>query len=238
MNFPVTVPHDPTPDICDTNEITMPDIQSEEPISSYWGELSNNPSTETSSSQRRGDMASSSDTNTALIDEHIPTITTGAQLQRISTRIQKPKQYPDYIVYGLSKDKGTDKACLWRGDLKGEVPVDLSRLEVWTLKPLPAGAKVIGNKWVFKKKENADGATLFRARLVAKGFTQTQGLDYHETFAPVVRGSTLRILFATAATFDLKIGHIDIKTAFLYGDLQETVYMAQPEALLKIFVWR
>ena len=101
--------------------------------------------------------------------------------------------------------------------------------QVWSLVDLPKAAKVVGNKWVFKCKCNQDGSTLHRARLVAKGFTQTHGTDYHETFAPVVRRTTIRILFATAVNHDLKIHHWYIKTAFLHGDLSETVYMCQPE---------
>ncbi|KAJ1521765.1 hypothetical protein ONE63_003400 [Megalurothrips usitatus] len=104
--------------------------------------------------------------------------------------------------------------------------------KAWTLVAPQTTTKLVRNKWVFKKKTSPDGSTLFRARLVAKGYTQTYGVDYYETFAPVVKRPTLRLLFSLAVNFDLKIGHLDVKTAFLNGDLLETVYMAQPEGFV------
>ncbi|KAJ1522455.1 hypothetical protein ONE63_001645 [Megalurothrips usitatus] len=103
---------------------------------------------------------------------------------------------------------------------------------VWSLEAPANGAQVVGNKWVFKKKVDFDGSTLYRARLVAKGYTQTYGVDYFETFAPVVRRETLRILFSVAVNFNLKIAHLDVKTAFLHGDLKENVFMSQPDGFM------
>lgn len=100
---------------------------------------------------------------------------------------------------------------------------------VWSLVPHRARENIVGTKWVYKRKIDSAGKVLFRARLVAKGYTQTYGVDYHETYAPVVRRTTLRLLFSTAVNFDLRIDHLDVKTAFLYGDLAEAVYLAQPE---------
>lgn len=95
---------------------------------------------------------------------------------------------------------------------------------------LPAGRRAIGSRWVFKRK--LDPATRltsrFKARLVAQGFSQRPGIDYNETYAPVVSYSTLRILFALSAIEDLELEQMDVKTAFLYGDLEEEVYMRQP----------
>lgn len=83
---------------------------------------------------------------------------------------------------------------------------ELASLEennVWTLTDLPPGKKLIQNKWVFKLKRDSDGnVTKYKARLVAKGFIQKYGIDYCETFSPVVRSSTLRILFSMAVEFD------------------------------------
>ena len=104
--------------------------------------------------------------------------------------------------------------------------------KAWTLEPPKPGTKIVGNKWVFKRKLNPDGSILYRARLVAKGYTQTYGVDYYETFAPVVRRTTLRLLFSVAVNFDLRFHHWDVKTAFLNGDLSETVYMSQPEGFI------
>ncbi|KAJ1530171.1 hypothetical protein ONE63_005102 [Megalurothrips usitatus] len=103
---------------------------------------------------------------------------------------------------------------------------------VWSLEAPANGAQVVGNKWVFKKKVDIDGSTLYRARLVTKGYTQTYGVDYFETFAPVVRRETLRILFSVAVNFNLKIAHLDVKTAFLHGDLKENVFLSQPDGFM------
>ena len=91
-------------------------------------------------------------------------------------------------------------------------------------------AKIIGCKWVFKLKTNAEGVvTEHKARLVAQGFSQKYGIDYDEIFAPVVRASTFRTLLAIAGKENLKVHHYDVKTAFMNGDLKETVIMKQPE---------
>ena len=83
-------------------------------------------------------------------------------------------------------------------------------------------------KWVFKKKYDIDNNVRYRARLVAKGFMQKYGVDYVETFSPVVRHTTLRLLFALSVQLELDITHLDITTAFLNGELEETIYMEKP----------
>ncbi|KAJ1530147.1 hypothetical protein ONE63_005078 [Megalurothrips usitatus] len=118
---------------------------------------------------------------------------------------------------------------LWEMAIREELE-SFKANKVWTLQPLPEGVPLVGNKWVFKRKINLDGSVLHRARLVAKGYTQQYGVDYFDTFAPVVRKESLRILFSTAVNFNLKIAHLDVKTAFLHGELSEEVYVAQPDA--------
>lgn len=105
----------------------------------------------------------------------------------------------------------------------------LKQHNVWELVDRPKNQNIIKSKWVFKIK-NENGNERFKARLVARGFSQKYGLDFKETFAPVVRHSTIRFLFALANQNDMDIDHIDIKTAFLNGELTETIYMEQPEA--------
>ena len=84
-------------------------------------------------------------------------------------------------------------------------------------------------KWVFKIKYDKHGnLQRFKARLVAKGYKQTSGIDFHETFLPIAKQSTLRLLFTLAATQDLEVQNIDIKTAFLNGDLEEEIFMEMP----------
>ena len=102
--------------------------------------------------------------------------------------------------------------------------------DTFSLVPLPAGRHAIGCKWVFKIKRHADGSVeRYKARLVAKGYSQLYGIDFTETFAPVVRFSSLRAILAIAAAADYEIHQMDVKTAFLNGDLDEDIYMQQPD---------
>ncbi|GJV26335.1 retrotransposon protein, putative, ty1-copia subclass [Tanacetum coccineum] len=105
--------------------------------------------------------------------------------------------------------------------------------EVWELVDLPPDGKIVGHKWLFKKKTDMDGAVhTCKVRLVAKGFTQTPWIDYEETFSTVVDIRAIRILIAIAAFYDYEIWQIDVKTAFLNGYLNEEVYMEQPEGFV------
>eukprot|EP00253_Pinus_taeda_P015548 PITA_15548 len=102
--------------------------------------------------------------------------------------------------------------------------------KLWDLVELPNGAKAIGCKWVFKtKKDSLCNTERYKARLVAKGFTQKGGIDYKETFSPVSKKDSLRVIMTLVAHFDLGLQQMDVKTTFLNGDLEEEVYMTQPE---------
>ena len=95
--------------------------------------------------------------------------------------------------------------------------------------PLPPGHKVIDCKWVFKVKLKPDGSLeRYKARFVAKGFQQTLGLDYFETFNPVVKLTTIRIILSLAISLQWPIKQLDVHNAFLNGDHSETVFMHQP----------
>ncbi|GJY40372.1 retrotransposon protein, putative, ty1-copia subclass [Tanacetum coccineum] len=101
--------------------------------------------------------------------------------------------------------------------------------EVWNLVYLPPNGKIVGSKWLFKKKTDMDEAVhTFKARLVTKGFTQTYRVDYEETFSHVADIRAIRILIAIAAYYDYEIWQMDVKTAFLNRHLYEEVYMMQP----------
>jgi len=100
----------------------------------------------------------------------------------------------------------------------------------WDIEPLPAGKKAISSKWVFTTKERIDGSVeRYKARIVAKGFQQIPGLDYDETFAPVAKLVTIRVILSIAAIEDWEIDQVDFTQAFTNGDLEEDVYMKQPE---------
>ncbi|CAM6087062.1 unnamed protein product [Calypogeia fissa] len=93
---------------------------------------------------------------------------------------------------------------------------------------LPRGKKLVQCKWVYKKKQ--DGT--YKARLMAKGYTQCKGLDYTEIFSPIVKLATIRVLFAIVAFYDLELDQMDVLTAFLHGLLDVEIYMAQPEGFI------
>uniref|UniRef100_A0A2N9FUB4 Integrase catalytic domain-containing protein n=1 Tax=Fagus sylvatica TaxID=28930 RepID=A0A2N9FUB4_FAGSY len=116
----------------------------------------------------------------------------------------------------------------WRKAMEEEMhALDLNH--TWDLVHKPAGTSIVGCRWVFTVKQNPNGSVdRLKARLVAKGFTQTYGLDYTETFSPVAKLNSIRIIISLAANLDWPLHQLDVKNAFLHGDLNETVYMAQP----------
>jgi hypothetical protein len=116
----------------------------------------------------------------------------------------------------------------WREAMQEEMRA-LHKNNTWELVELPSGKKAVGCKWVFTVKHKADGSVeRYKARLVAKGFTQTYGIDYEETFAPVAKMNSIRVLLSLAANLDWPLQQLDVKNAFLHGDLEEEVYMELP----------
>ena len=96
--------------------------------------------------------------------------------------------------------------------------------ETWDLVPLPSGKKPIGSRWVFKVKYGANGKVeRFKARLVAKGYAQKPGIDYEETFSPVVKHQSIRTLLAFVVQNDMLLHQMDVVTAFLNGTLEEDI---------------
>jgi hypothetical protein len=103
----------------------------------------------------------------------------------------------------------------------------------WDLVELPRGHRAIGLKWVFKvKRDEAGRVVRYKARLVAKGYVQQAGIDYDEVLAPVARVDSVRLLLALAAHKGWEVHHMDVKSAFLNGDLQEEVYVSQPAGFI------
>jgi len=212
--------------------------------SSFWEEY-----TSTSISRLSHDNVSTSSGSTFVDVENSSTSSGLTSIHETGKRKRVPKQYTDFVVYTAKKLKNepdteipidhkspttfkeamkSPEADFWLKAMEDELD-SFEENKVWEMTSPPPDGKIVGNKWVYKRKTDNNGKVIYRARLVAKGFTQTAGVDYHEIYAPVVKRTVLRILFSTAVNFDLKIDHWDVKTAFLHGNLNETVYMAQPE---------
>ena len=111
--------------------------------------------------------------------------------------------------------------------------VALQRNNTWSLVPLPASRQAIGCKWVYKTKENPDGIVQkYKSRLVAKGFHQQASFGFTETFSPVIKPSTIRVVFTIALSRNWAIKQLDVNNAFLNGYLQEEVFMQQPQGFI------
>ena len=107
--------------------------------------------------------------------------------------------------------------------------LSLQKNKTWELVHLPRGKKAVGCKWVFTVKQTPEGKVdRYKARLVARGYSQTYGIDYDETFAPVAKIGTMRTLISCAANFGWPLHQLDVKNIFLHGDLQEEVYIEIP----------
>jgi len=147
--------------------------------------------------------------------------------------------FEDVNDIGLADDPGTYKEAMmrlnsskWLEAMEDELR-SMSSNKVWDLVEIPDGVKPVGSKWVYKTKYDSKGKVeKFKARLVAKGFTQIEGIDYNDTFSPVSSKDSLRIVMALVAHYDLELHQMDIKIAFLNGDLHEDVYMAEPEGFV------
>ncbi|KAL9420128.1 hypothetical protein AB3S75_037830 [Citrus x aurantiifolia] len=116
----------------------------------------------------------------------------------------------------------------WKKAVREEMEA-LEKNRTWEMVYLPKGKLIVGCKWIFTVKYNSDGSLeRYKARLVAKGFTQTYGVDYQETFAPVAKLNTIRILLSVAVNLEWPLFQLDVKNAFLNGELEEEVYMGAP----------
>jgi hypothetical protein len=154
------------------------------------------------------------------------------------------------IVTDIDNDSPTYREAMtgtlsaqWKTATDSEIQ-SLVDAGTFSLCELPSGLKAIGCKWVLKIKRGADGEIIkFKARLVAQGFLQRYGVDYVETYAPVARIASIRIIIALAAQHDWELHHMDVKSAYLNGDLEEEIYMQQPDGYVaaeanKLLVWK
>ncbi len=125
------------------------------------------------------------------------------------------------------------ESCKWMDAMKDKI-ASMKANQVWELVELPEGVKPVQCKWVFKTKRDSKGnVDYYKARLVAKGFTQKEGIDYNETFSPLSKKDSFRIIIALVAHYDLEFHQIDVKTAFLNGNLDEEHYLKQSEGFEK-----
>ncbi|CAL1404258.1 unnamed protein product [Linum trigynum] len=152
-----------------------------------------------------------------------------------STKGHLPARFADYHAYGISavavptRFKQAAGDPNWDNAMKVEMDA-LHARGTWTMvdRP-PPPVPIVGSRWVYNIKVHPDGTIeRFKARVVAQGYTQVQGIDYDETFAPVAKMTTVRTLLAVAALRDWPLLQLDVKNAFLHGDLQEVVYMEPP----------
>jgi hypothetical protein len=144
-----------------------------------------------------------------------------------------PREFEDELHLQIGEEPATYKEAAqhepWRRAMQDEMDSILDN-GTWRLETLPAGHRAIGLKWVYKVKKNSAGEIIkCKARLVAKGYVQHQGVDFEEVFAPVARIESVRLLLALATQEGWAVHHMDFKSAFLNGELQEEVYVKQPE---------
>ena len=116
----------------------------------------------------------------------------------------------------------------WKNAMEEEMN-SLKENDTFTLTTLPEGRKVVGSRWVYTVKENPSGSKTYKARYVAKGYSQTEGVDYHETFAPTANFTSVRILMQLAAQYDLILHQMDVKTAYLNAPIDCEIFLEQPE---------
>ena len=154
------------------------------------------------------------------------------------TRVEKTFG-PKFLTYLLENEPqnyeeavSSSKGPLWKEAIKSEVDSILQN-HTWELVDLPPGCKPLGSKWIFKRKMKVDGSIdKYKARLVIKDYRQREGLDYFDTYSPVMRINSIRMILAIAVLRNLEVHQMDVKTAFLNGDLEEEIYMEQSESFI------
>ena len=156
---------------------------------------------------------------------------------RRSTSVSRPPaKFTDYLMLTDVGEPSCYKETMlasdhakWECAMQSELD-NIYKNGTWDLLPLPKNRKALPCKWVYKYKYTSDKTSpQYKARLVAKGFKQEHGVEFDEIFSPVVKITTLRKLLALAANQDLELVQMDVKTAFLHGELNEEIYMEQPE---------
>lgn len=218
-NFQIVIPQRPVPDL----DTTMHDAPALPSLDTTMHDAPALPSSDYVTRAGRKVHPPTGQSRPAWLTQHRPPPSDGEIEESLVSvlSIYEPKTYKQAIESPHSTD--------WQKAMDDEIN-SLKENDVWIVVPRPRDQKVVGGRWVYKAKGNELGELeRFKARYVAQGFSQTQGLDFDEIFAPVARYDSLRLLLAIAAHFKWKPRQLDIKTAFLYGLLKEEVYMELPE---------
>jgi hypothetical protein len=153
-----------------------------------------------------------------------------------SRKVKKPKLYPGYVellcdiidVEPTNYEEVAGKKE-WKDAMVKEYQ-SIVKNDVWDVVPRPKEKLVVSSKWIFKMKHAADGSIeKYKARFVARGFSQKEGIDYEETFALVARYTSIRVVLSIATVMKWKVHQMDVKTTFLNGVIEEEVYVEQPQ---------
>uniref|UniRef100_A0A803PPQ3 Reverse transcriptase Ty1/copia-type domain-containing protein n=1 Tax=Cannabis sativa TaxID=3483 RepID=A0A803PPQ3_CANSA len=148
------------------------------------------------------------------------------------TRAKVGTYKPKALMASITPSTVASESPQWNAIMNIEIHA-LKRNKTWVMVPLSPGKQAIGCKWVFREKENTDGSTTqFKVRLVAKGFSQQYGHDFTETFSPVIKPTTIRVILTNSLSEGWSIKQLDINSAFLNGESAEEVYMTQPPNLI------
>uniref|UniRef100_A0A2N9GCI3 Integrase catalytic domain-containing protein n=1 Tax=Fagus sylvatica TaxID=28930 RepID=A0A2N9GCI3_FAGSY len=175
-------------------------------------------------------------TDMPLPHTHLPLVVPHPMQTRSKSGIVKPKlTYAALIDYALTEPTSytvASKHSSWCTAMDEEFQA-LQKQGTWSLVPLPPSKNVVGCKWVYKLKTHSDGSIArYKARLVAKGFHQQHGIDFTETFSPVIKPPTVRLILSLAVSLNWPLRQLDVKNAFLHGTLKEEVYMTQPQGYI------
>ncbi|KAJ4753743.1 hypothetical protein LUZ62_088148 [Rhynchospora pubera] len=159
-------------------------------------------------------------------------------ITRTRDNTRKPRHFSDFVAHLTTIDHEprtftqANAHIEWRLAMSTEIDA-LAANNTWILVPPPSNQTIIGCKWVYRIKRRSDGSIdRYKARLVAKGYNQQEGIDYFDTFSPVVRPTTIRVVLSIAVSHKWLIRQLDVNNAFLHGDLTERVYMSQPPGFL------
>ena len=173
--------------------------------------------------------------NESFNEEVVPNKSVRGPVLRDRAQVKPPSRYTDFAMLTYNEPNTfinaihCDNANEWINAMYSEMQ-SLNENDTWELVEKPDDRNIVSCKWVYRVKTNAAGEIdKFKARLVAKGYSQEDGIDYKEPFSPVTRFDTIRAMISVAAKDNMTLTHFDVKTAFLYGELEEVTYMNQPE---------